>query len=62
VPADEPADLALDVSVLGSLYMGGRSAVRLAAAGAVTELTPGAVDRAEVMFRTARAPWCPDWF
>lgn len=62
VPVDEPADLALDAGTLGALYLGGRSAVRLAAAGDIAELTPGALDRAEVMFRTARAPWCPDWF
>ncbi|HSA49663.1 MAG TPA: GNAT family N-acetyltransferase [Yinghuangia sp.] len=58
----EPADLRLDVGTLGALYLGGGSAVRLAEVGAVTELAPGAVARAEVMFRTARAPWCPDWF
>lgn len=59
---DEPADLRLDVGTLGSLYLGGGSAVRLAEIGALAEETPGAVARAEVMFRTARAPWCPDWF
>ncbi|MCF2530470.1 GNAT family N-acetyltransferase [Yinghuangia soli] len=59
---DEPAELVLGVDALGSLSLGGGSAVRLAEAGAINELIPGAVARAEVMFRTARAPWCPDWF
>ncbi|MDI2126288.1 GNAT family N-acetyltransferase [Yinghuangia seranimata] len=59
---DEPAHLVLGASALGSLYLGGGSAVRLAAQGAITELIPGSLELAEVMFRTARGPWCPDWF
>lgn len=62
VRTGEPADLRLDVGTLGSLYLGGGSPVRLAEVGALTEETAGAVARAELMFRTARAPWCPDWF
>ncbi|MEU9164854.1 GNAT family N-acetyltransferase [Streptomyces sp. NPDC048424] len=56
------ADLRLDVSVLGSLYLGDESAVRLAALGRVTEERPGAVALADAVFRTARRPWCPDIF
>ncbi|MFB7178943.1 GNAT family N-acetyltransferase [Streptomyces sp. NPDC056257] len=56
------ADLRLDVSVLGSLYLGDASAVRLAALGQVTEERPGAVAVADAVFRTARRPWCPDIF
>ncbi|MGW3326177.1 GNAT family N-acetyltransferase [Streptomyces virginiae] len=56
------ADLRLDVAVLGSLYLGDASAVRLAALGRVTEERPGAVALADAMFRTARRPWCPDIF
>lgn len=58
----EAADLSLDVSALGSLYLGDESAVRLAALGRVTELRPGAVALADAVFRTARRPWCPDVF
>ncbi|MEV7523216.1 GNAT family N-acetyltransferase [Streptomyces sp. NPDC091371] len=58
----EPADLGLDVAVLGSLYLGDESAVRLAALGRVTEHRPGAVALADAVFRTARRPWCPDVF
>ncbi|WP_030718415.1 GNAT family N-acetyltransferase [Streptomyces sp. NRRL F-2580] len=56
------ADLRLDVSALGSLYLGDESAVRLAALGRVTEERPGAVALADAVFRTARRPWCPDIF
>ncbi|MEV7446169.1 GNAT family N-acetyltransferase [Streptomyces sp. NPDC091204] len=56
------ADLRLDVSALGALYLGDASAVRLAALGQVTEERPGAVALADAVFRTARRPWCPDIF
>ncbi|MFG2977843.1 GNAT family N-acetyltransferase [Streptomyces sp. NPDC048331] len=59
---EEAADLRLDVAELGSLYLGGTSAVRLAALGRVTEERPGAAALADAMFRTARSPWCPDIF
>ncbi|MCX5585994.1 GNAT family N-acetyltransferase [Streptomyces erythrochromogenes] len=58
----EAADLRLDVSALGSLYLGEASAVRLAALGQVAEERPGAVALADAVFRTARRPWCPDVF
>ncbi|MFJ8012538.1 GNAT family N-acetyltransferase [Streptomyces sp. NPDC096339] len=59
---ERPAELSLDVSALGSLYLGDESAVRLAALGRVSELRPGAVELADAVFRTARRPWCPDVF
>ncbi|MFI1381411.1 GNAT family N-acetyltransferase [Embleya sp. NPDC020886] len=62
VPTGDPADLALDVATLGALYLGSGSPVRLAAAGRISERTPGAAERAEALLRTAREPWCPDWF
>ncbi|QKW20219.1 GNAT family N-acetyltransferase [Kitasatospora sp. NA04385] len=61
-PTDDPADLALDVSRLGTLYLGGGSAAALADAALLTELTPGAAVRADTLLRTARAPWNPDGF
>jgi predicted acetyltransferase len=42
-PSDDPADLELDVSVLGAAYLGGRSVAGQAAAGLVTELRPGSL-------------------
>ncbi len=58
----EEPELAMDISELGTLYLGGESAVRLAAAGRVTELAPGAAARADLMLRTPRSPWCQDEF
>jgi predicted acetyltransferase len=58
----EEAELTLDVSELGALFLGDESAVRLAALGRLAEHREGAVERAESLFRTARRPWCPDVF
>lgn len=55
--ADVDPDLAVDVSVLGSLYLGGVDPLALAAAGRLRELTPGAALRA----RTLLAPTAPVW-
>ncbi|MGH3024771.1 MAG: GNAT family N-acetyltransferase [Gaiellaceae bacterium] len=57
-----PADLRLDVDALGSAYLGGFTVGQLARAGRVDELTPGALERADALFRTGRAPWCPEIF
>lgn len=65
VRTDEPADLRLDVGVLGALYLGDESAVRLAALGEITVAAgarPGALELADAVFRTPRRPWCPDIF
>ena len=56
------AELRLDIRDLASAYLGGFTFGRLAAAGLVEELTPGAIDRADSLFRTPRAPWCPQVF
>ncbi len=61
-PATDAADLALDVTDLGAAYLGGFSFVQLADAGRVRELQPGALARADAMFRTPRPPWCPRVF
>ena len=61
-PAGEPADLVLDISVLGMLYLGDQTVPRLAAAGLIAEQRTGAVARADQMLRTAARPWCPDGF
>ncbi|MEX2984775.1 GNAT family N-acetyltransferase [Streptomyces sp. C36] len=62
VPTSRPAELTLDVGELGALCLGDESAVRLATLGRVAEERPGAAERAELMLRTARRPWCPDQF
>lgn len=55
-------DLSLDSGALGRLYLGDESAVRLAALGLLAEHRPGAAATAELLFRTARRPWCPEVF
>jgi predicted acetyltransferase len=59
---DGAPDLALDVSDLGSVYLGGFTFRELRRAGRVEELTQGALDRADSTFRTDVAPWCPEIF
>jgi len=58
---DEP-DLALDVTALGSAYLGGYGFAQLARAGRVEELREGAIARADALFRADRLPWCPEIF
>ena len=47
---------------LGSAYLGGITFRELARAGRVEELAPGAVDRADALFRGDAHPWCPEIF
>ncbi|OIV38293.1 hypothetical protein BIV57_06405 [Mangrovactinospora gilvigrisea] len=56
------ADLALDVSAWSALCLGGESTPRLVEAGLVQELTPGAVELADLQLRTSAAPFCSDGF
>ena len=53
-------DIALGVSELGAVYLGGVNFSTLVHAGRVQELTNGAIERANLMFTTARKPWCFD--
>jgi len=55
-------ELRCDVTALGSVYLGGFTWAQLARALRVEELRPGAIARADALFRTARAPWCPEIF
>lgn len=55
-------DLSLDVRALGSAYLGGFSFAELVRAGQVEEHRRGAAARADALFRTDRAPWCPGFF
>ena len=59
---DEPADLRLDVSSLGSVYLGGFTFGDLVRALRATELRPGAVVRADALFQSGARPWCPEIF
>lgn len=55
-------ELRLDVSALGSVYLGGFTFGALARAGRIEVLDDGALDRADSLFRTDRYPWCPEIF
>lgn len=55
-------ELRCEVSALGSAYLGGFTFGQLARAGRVEELSDGALDRADTLFRTDRYPWCPEIF
>ena len=58
---DEP-DLRLDVTSLGSVFLGGFTFAQLRRALRLEELRSGAVERADRIFRTDVAPWCPEIF
>jgi predicted acetyltransferase len=60
-PEDVPV-IALDAAALGSLYLGGVSAVTLAAAGRVDESAAGAAAAADALLRSPRTPWLGAWF
>jgi predicted acetyltransferase len=58
----EDADLFVDVADLATTYLGAYSFTQLVRAGRVTEARAGAADRADALFRTPFAPWCPEIF
>ena len=60
--SDEQPDVCCDVNVLASVFLGGFTFAQLAAAGHAHELQPGGLTRADALFRTDRAPWCPEIF
>lgn len=55
-------DVRLDVQALGSVYLGGFSFSELARAERVEAAARGGIARADAMFRTDAAPWCPEIF
>jgi predicted acetyltransferase len=59
---DEEPDLALDVSALGSAFLGAVSFTQLRAAMRVEELREGAVARADALFAWRPLPWCLEIF
>jgi predicted acetyltransferase len=61
-PADKDPDLAVDVTDLAAAYLGAFSFAELARAGRVVERSAGAITRADGLFSTDRAPWCPQVF
>ena len=59
---EEVAELALDVDVLGSAYLGAVSFTQLRDGGRIEELADGAVRRADALFAWRPLPWCPEIF
>lgn len=59
---DHPADLAMDISELGAIYLGQTRPSALAAAGRVSELTQGSLARADAFFGWPVAPDCATRF
>ena len=55
-------DLQTTVEELGAVYLGGTTFAELQRAGRVDETRDGAVARADDLFTTDRAPWCPEIF
>jgi predicted acetyltransferase len=59
---DAEPDLRVDAPVLGATYLGGITLRALAQGDGIEELKPGAIDRADAMFRHGLHPWCPEIF
>ncbi|SEK50495.1 GNAT family N-acetyltransferase [Streptacidiphilus jiangxiensis] len=59
---DREADLSLDVSDLGSVYLGGTTPSTLVRAGQIRAHRPGAAALADTLFRSDRTPYCLHWF
>jgi predicted acetyltransferase len=56
-PTRDQPDLALGVDALGAAYLGGVRLSTMAAAGRVDERTPGALERADLLFSSNPPPW-----
>ncbi|HEV3291233.1 MAG TPA: GNAT family N-acetyltransferase [Streptosporangiaceae bacterium] len=56
------ADIVLPVAALGAGYLGGARLGTLAAAGLVTEHTPGTLAMLSAAMHSDPAPWCPSMF
>lgn len=61
-PTDREPDLSLDVSDLGSVYLGGTTPSTLIRAGRVRAHRSTAAAEADALFRTDRPPHCLHWF
>ena len=59
---EAPAELALDVSGLGSVYLGGFSFGDLVRSSRAQELEQGAAARADALFGAGVQPWCAEIF
>lgn len=55
-------DLSMDISDLGSVYLGGTAPSTLVRAGHIRAHRPGAPALADALFRSDRSPHCLHWF
>lgn len=55
-------DVACDITDIAAAYLGAFSFAQLADAGRAREVGAGGIARADGLFRTDRAPWCPRVF
>ncbi len=62
VRTDDAADIDLDATDLGALYLGGFTLGDLARAGRTRELSSGARARADAMLHSPVEAWCPEVF
>lgn len=62
VPTEREPDLSLDVSDLGSVYLGGTAPSTLVRAGHIRGHHQGAAALADAIFRAERSPHCLHWF
>ena len=60
--ADASVDISLDASALGSAYLGTFTFTRMMRAERLQVRTEGACARADALFRTTTAPFCPEIF
>jgi predicted acetyltransferase len=59
---DADAEIALDISALGSAYLGGFTFRELVESSRAEEIVDGAVARADALFATPVEPWCAEIF
>ena len=59
---EDAADLRLDITGLGSVYLGGFTFAALVRGSRALELTERSAARADALFRTSTEPWCPEIF
>ena len=57
-----PADIALDIADLATIYLGAFTFADLVRAGRARECRDGAAAVADTLFATAAAPWCSTMF
>jgi predicted acetyltransferase len=56
------AEIALDVSTLGSAFLGATSFAQLRGGLRLEEISHGAIERADALFSWRPQPWCPEIF